>query len=37
MVTESTHHPPRCAIEDSLIAIVTDMNEVYPAAAVFRG
>ena len=22
--------PPRCAIEDGLIAIVTDMNEVYP-------
>ena len=22
--------PPRCAIEDGLIAIVTDMNEIYP-------
>ena len=22
--------PPRCAIEDGLIAIVTDMDEVYP-------
>jgi molybdopterin-guanine dinucleotide biosynthesis protein B len=22
--------PPRCAIEDGLIAIVTDMEEVYP-------
>ncbi len=22
--------PPRCAIEDNLIAMVTDVNEVYP-------
>ncbi len=27
--------PPRCAIEDGLIAIVTDMDEVYPQLAHF--
>ena len=28
--------PPRCTIEDGLIAIVTDMNEVYPQLPHFR-
>lgn len=27
--------PPRCAIEDGLIAIVTDMDEVYPRLPLF--
>ncbi|MDO8988975.1 MAG: molybdopterin-guanine dinucleotide biosynthesis protein B [Sideroxyarcus sp.] len=30
VLRRETAKPPRCTIEDGLIAIVTDMNEVYP-------